>query len=226
MKPQLPKEAGTGKIEDDFHGLRKVVFHVTSSRPCWCRKTKDFSLAPFVRPPSVDIGCKPSIGVSENCSWKVYLCCLYPKLCLLGRNFEFCCLKVISGLTLQGEELIKLHNNQIHCCDTAPSTFEQRVNLPLHGTIFVACDNGLRQAHDMIYDCCVRQKKCRSILKHVLKRCDNRKSCRRPVASLLHATKIVRCKSALRTVVSLSQATKIVPCKSALKLPSNDNFCC
>ena len=28
----------------------------------------------------------------------------------------------------------------------------------LHGTIFVACDNGSRQAHDMIYDCCVRQK--------------------------------------------------------------------
>ena len=39
----------------------------------------------------------------------------------------------------------------------------------------------LRQAHDMIYDCCARQEKCRSILKHVLKRCDNRKSCRRPV---------------------------------------------
>ena len=62
---------------------------------------------------------------------------------------------------------------------------------------FVACDNGLRQAHDMIYDCCVRQKKCRSILKHVLKRCDNRKSCRRSVVSLSHATKIVPCKSAL-----------------------------
>ena len=57
---------------------------------------------------------------------------------------------------------------------------------------FVACDNGLRQAHDMIYDCCVRQKKCRSILKHVLKRCDNRKSCRRPVVSLSHATKSYR----------------------------------
>ena len=57
---------------------------------------------------------------------------------------------------------------------------------------FVACDNGLRHAHDMIYDCCVRQKKCRSILKHVLKRCDNRKSCRRPVVSLSHATKIVK----------------------------------
>ena len=56
---------------------------------------------------------------------------------------------------------------------------------------FVACDNGLRQAHDMIYDC-VRQKKCRSILKHVLKRCDNRKSCRRPVVSLSHATKSYR----------------------------------
>ena len=67
----------------------------------------------------------------------------------------------------------------------------------LHGTIFVACDNGLRQAHDMIYDCCVRQKKCPGILKHVLKRCDNRKSCRRPVVSLSHATKIVPCKSAL-----------------------------
>ena len=57
---------------------------------------------------------------------------------------------------------------------------------------FVACDNGLRQAHDMIYDCCVRQEKCRSILKHVSKRCDNRKSCRRPVVSLSHATKSYR----------------------------------
>ena len=44
----------------------------------------------------------------------------------------------------------------------------------------------------MIYDCCVRQKKCRSILKHVLKRCDSRKSCRRPVVSLSHATKSYR----------------------------------
>ena len=51
---------------------------------------------------------------------------------------------------------------------------------------------GLRQAHDMIYDCCVRQKKWRSLLKHVLKRCDNRKSCRRPVVSLSHATKSYR----------------------------------
>ena len=57
---------------------------------------------------------------------------------------------------------------------------------------FVACDNGLRQAHDVIYNCCVRQKKCRSILKHVLKRCDNRKSCRRLVVSLSHATKSYR----------------------------------
>ena len=74
----------------------------------------------------------------------------------------------------------------------------ESVRADLHGTIFVACDNGLRQAHDMICDCCVRQKKCRSILKHVLKCCDNRKSCRRPVVSLSHATKIVPCKSALR----------------------------
>ena len=64
----------------------------------------------------------------------------------------------------------------------------------LHGTIFVACDNGLRQANDMIYDCCVRQKECRSILRHILKRGDNRKSSRRPVVRLSHATKIVPCK--------------------------------
>ena len=44
----------------------------------------------------------------------------------------------------------------------------------------------------MIYDCCVRQKKCRSILNHVLKRGDNRKSCRMPVVSLSHATKSYR----------------------------------
>ena len=35
----------------------------------------------------------------------------------------------------------------------------QSLRADLQGTIFVACDNGLRQAHDMIYDCCVRQKK-------------------------------------------------------------------
>jgi len=42
-----------------------------------------------------------------------------------------------------------------------------------------------------------RSKKCRSILKHVLTRCDNYKSRRRPVVRLSHATKIVPCKSAL-----------------------------
>ena len=69
----------------------------------------------------------------------------------------------------------------------------QNVRANLHGTIFVPCDNGLQQAHDMIYDCCVHQKKCRSILKHVLKCHDNR----RPVVCLSHATKIVPCKSSL-----------------------------
>ena len=51
----------------------------------------------------------------------------------------------------------------------------------LHATIFVAYDNGLRQAHDMIYNCCVRQEKCRSIL-----RAD------------LHGTIFVACDSGLR----------------------------
>ena len=86
--------------------------------------------------------------------------------------------------------------------------FKVRIRADLHGTIFVACDNGLRQAHDKIYDCCVRQKKCRSILKHVLKRFDNRKSCRRPVASLSHATKIVLCKSALRLLTLFCRIEK------------------
>ena len=44
----------------------------------------------------------------------------------------------------------------------------------------------------MIYNCCVRQKKCHSILKHVLKCCGNRKSCPVPVASLLDAPKSYR----------------------------------
>ena len=53
----------------------------------------------------------------------------------------------------------------------------------------------------MIYDCCVRQKECRSILKHILKRCDNRKSSRRPVVRLSHATKIVPYCRPLRFVI-------------------------
>ena len=60
----------------------------------------------------------------------------------------------------------------------------------------------------MIYDCCVCQKKCRSILKHVLKR-DNRKSCRRSVVSLLHATKSYNlCKSALRVLLEILRINK------------------
>ena len=58
----------------------------------------------------------------------------------------------------------------------------------LHGTIFVACDK-LTTGLQLVYDCRVRQRKCRGILKHVLKRCDNRKSCRKPVVSLSHAPK-------------------------------------
>ena len=83
---------------------------------------------------------------------------------------------------------------QIGAINCAPPFTDQREDFKGRFTRydFVACDNGLRQAHDMIYDCCVRQKKCRSILKHALKRCDNRKSCRKPVVSLSHATKSYR----------------------------------
>ena len=48
--------------------------------------------------------------------------------------------------------------------------------------------------HDLRLLC--TSEKC-SIFKHVLKRCDNRKLCRRSVVSLSHETKIVPCKSAL-----------------------------
>ena len=74
----------------------------------------------------------------------------------------------------------------------------RRLRAHLHGTIFVSCDKlttGL--GHDLRLVC--TSEKCRSILKHVLKRCGNRKSCRRPAVSLSHATKIVPCKSALKT---------------------------
>ena len=67
----------------------------------------------------------------------------------------------------------------------------------LHGTIFVSCDKlttGLR--HDLRLVC--TSEKCFGILKQVLKRCGNRKSCRRPAVSFSHATKIVTCNSALR----------------------------
>ena len=68
----------------------------------------------------------------------------------------------------------------------------------LHGTIFCHMRQRLTTGprHDLRLLC--TSEKCRSILKHFLKRCDNRKSCRRPVVSLSHATKIVPCKSALR----------------------------
>ena len=36
-----------------FISLTIGGFHVTSQPPCWWTKTKDFSLAPFVRPPAI-----------------------------------------------------------------------------------------------------------------------------------------------------------------------------
>ena len=68
----------------------------------------------------------------------------------------------------------------------------------LHGTIFVACAKltaGLR--HDLRLP--QRFKTCFKMLRHFFDVHTNRKSCRRPVVSLSHETKIVRCKSALQT---------------------------
>ena len=71
----------------------------------------------------------------------------------------------------------------------------------------------------MVYDCCVRQKKCRSILKHVLKRCDNRKSCRRPVVSLSHATKSYRVNRPLQNAANrLYEKTKVGSARRVTRL--------
>ena len=63
---------------------------------------------------------------------------------------------------------------------------------------FTRCDFGvcdkLTTGLQLVYVCRVRKEKCRSILKHVLKRCE---WYRRSVVSLSHAPKIVPCKSAL-----------------------------
>ena len=62
---------------------------------------------------------------------------------------------------------------------------------PIYTVRFLSHATSARQAYDMTYD-------CRSVSKHVLKRCGNPKSCRRPAVSLSHATKIIPCKSALK----------------------------
>ena len=64
------------------------------------------------------------------------------------------------------------------------SPLESHLRADSHSTIFVAYD-GLAP----FYGCDVHQRKCCCILKYVLKCCDSRKSCRRPVISLLHVPK-------------------------------------
>ena len=65
----------------------------------------------------------------------------------------------------------------------------------LRGTILMHAGSS-RQAYDMTYD-------CRSVFQHVSKIFLTYTSCRRPVVSLSHATKIVPCKSALISVYHL-----------------------
>ena len=74
--------------------------------------------------------------------------------------------------------------------------YNKQLRGDLQGTIFVACDKltaGLR--HDLRLP--QRFKTCFKMLRHFSDVHTNRKSCRRPVVSLSHATKIVPCKSAL-----------------------------
>ena len=95
----------------------------------------------------------------------------------------------------------------------------ESVRADLQGTIFVSCDKlttGL--GHDLRLVC--TSEKCRSTLKHVLKRYGNRKSCRRPAVSLSHATKIVTCKSALRRPIS------IAVCRTEIFIPLKLPYFC
>ena len=57
---------------------------------------------------------------------------------------------------------------------------------PIYTVRFLSHATSLRQAYDLRLGC--TSEKCRSILKHVLKRCSNRKSCRRPAVSLSHGS--------------------------------------
>ena len=53
-------ECEASKLKGNIDG-----FHVTSSPPCWWTKTKDLSLASFVRPPEV-VRFSIVIGVSRD----------------------------------------------------------------------------------------------------------------------------------------------------------------
>ena len=117
---------------------------------------------------------------------------------------------MIYGCCVRQKKCRSMLRADLHDTILSHATKSYRVNRPsrahLHGTIFVACDKpltGLR--HDLRLAC--TSEKCRSILKHVLKRWDNLKSCRRPVVSLSRATKIVPCKSALRRLRRIKRHT-------------------
>ena len=79
---------------------------------------------------------------------------------------------------------------------------------------------GLR--HDLRLAC--TSENYRSVLKQVLKRCDNRKSCRRPVVSLSHAIKIVPCKSALTIFSNLIALTTLFLTNYCVRVKSDSEI--
>ena len=64
-----------------------------------------------------------------------------------------------------------------------------------------------RKVYVIVQFCTIGPRVVGNELKHVLKRCDNRKSCRGPAVSLSHATKIVPCKSAPILFIVLPRLT-------------------
>ena len=81
---------------------------------------------------------------------------------------------------------------------------------PIYTVRFLSHATILRQTYSMTHD-------CSSVLKHVLK-CydifsdvhDNRKSCRGPIVSLSHATKIVPCKSVLKLALKVAPMQELI----------------
>ena len=83
------------------------------------------------------------------------------------------------------------HNPLMWQTSMQSAFFGGKLRADLHDTTLSPATS-LRQT----YDCRVRHKKCRTILNHVLKRCEN--PSRNPCRKLVACDKVVPCKSALR----------------------------
>ena len=74
---------------------------MSSSAPCWWTKTKDLSLAPFVRPPEA-VHFSVVIGVSRGWLETSYIVYHFQKICIeIGPNMGDQLINVIFSLNCQ-----------------------------------------------------------------------------------------------------------------------------